>query len=141
MSQPVEEKILHKFKIPIDSKGNIREGCCSEYFEICGGCDGKPIEIKSCKYDVNDISITPIFYGCKLERECQYPPAHNSNVSITSTEKVCSCDDTVGWTFFIYPPPSAQVLLVSTELVPHKERSKPCKGGHKKGGCKCNKDK
>lgn len=137
-------KVSDNFVIPLDHKGDVRDGCCSKYFEICGGCGGKPIELKVCDYDVVCITVTALFYWCKDERNCKYPPNVNSNVTVYTSEKICDCKDTLGWDFLLYPPECAQALNVCVELVPHRKKHKkckPCKECHKKkDDCGCSKD-
>lgn len=118
--QPVSDK----FVIPLDSHGNVRDTCCSQYFEICGGCDGKPIELKLCNYNAICLTVTSFFKWCPDKRGCVYPPNVNANVAIYTSEKICKCTDDLGWNFLIYPPEGAQALNVCAELVPYIEP--PC---------------
>ncbi len=131
--QPVDDS----FVIPLRSDGSPRDDCCSQYFTVCGGCNGEPIELKLCNYNAICLTITPIFKWCKSERGCDFPPNVNASVAIFSSETICRCGDNLGWDFLVYPPSGAQALNVCAELIPYVpcppcpcgcSSSKPCNG-------------
>lgn len=127
-----EEIVSDRFNLVFDSKGNLRDNCCSEYFTICGGCDGKPVELKLCDYEAVCLTGTPFFYYCHDERGCKYPPNVNSNLTFFMDKKICKCEDTLGWRFLVYPPDCAQVVNICAELVRARcEPCDPCKSGRK----------